>query len=123
VAPARLDLARALLEGGDAPGAEKALRAALAQSKGESAAEANFLLAKSLWAQSKWKEAAESGLKVSALWTNSKWAPESAWIAAQATEKSGSIEAARTLYRAIAEAQPAGEWAAPAQEKLREMGE
>ncbi len=122
IVPARLGLGRALVEGGDNARAEAVLRQALAGDAGSGAGEGNFLLAQALFAQSKWKAAAEAALKVTTLSGASERAPQSAWIAAQATEKSGDKASAAALYRAIAQAQPPGEWAAQAAERLKALG-
>ncbi len=122
VAPARLGLGRALVESGENARAEGLLRQVAAGAANSSAAEANFELAQALFAQSKWKEASEAALKVTTLFGSSEWAPQSAWIAAQATEKSGDKASATALYRAIAQAQPPSQWATQAQERLKALG-
>jgi TolA-binding protein len=121
---ARLGLGRALLDNGNAARAETVLREGLQglPAASNAAPELNFRLAQALEAQSKWKDAATQALKVATLFPASEWAPQGAWIAAQATEKGGDKAAAQTLYRAIAQAQPPGEFASQAAAKLQELG-
>lgn len=119
---ARVGVGRALLESGDAARAESTLRAALQGAKGAVAAEANYHLGQALRAQNKWKEAAAQGLKVTTLFPQSEWAPRAAWLAAEATEKSGETSSAIVLYRAIADKQPENEWSLQAQERLKALG-
>jgi TolA-binding protein len=81
----------------------------------------NFRLGEALAKQNKWAEALPPLLKVTTEAPQSEWAGPAIWLAGQALENTGARADAVALYRQLAGRQPATEWTAKADAKVKEL--
>lgn len=105
----------------DATKAVAIFQPALTTAKGSVKTELQFRLGEALFKQNKYTDALPHLLPVATQGENTAWGANAQWLTAQVLENTGAKGDALAMYRKLAERQPATDFTAKAQEKVKAL--